>query len=345
MRTFHFGETEINQASSALIVPEIGINHGGSLDVALRMADAAIEAGATLIKHQTHIPDEEMSEEARHTIPGNDPRSIYDIIAECSLSEEDEFRLAEHIRSAGAVFFSTPFSLAAVDRLETLDVPLFKIGSGECGNFPLLEKVADTKKPVILSTGMATKDTVRKAVEILSQSGKDVAILQATNLYPSPPHVLTLSAITELSEMFPDNLIGYSDHTTSNVASIAAIALGARIIERHFTDSMSRQGPDISCSMDPIHFRELLDAAEMLRQALPGGKIVNEEEEVTRQFAFASLVATRPISEGETLTDQNTVLKRPAGGDFDATTRERALGRVAGQNILPNIQIREAWLQ
>lgn len=345
MRAFSFSSVKISQDSAALIVPEIGINHGGALDVALKMADAAIEAGATLIKHQTHIPDEEMSEEAKRTIPGNDPRSIYDIIAECSLSEEDEFRLAAHIRSAGVVFFSTPFSLAAVDRLESFGVPLYKIGSGECGNFPLLEKVAATKKPVILSTGMADKETVRRAVEILSHSGEDLAILQATNLYPSPPNVLNLSAITELSEMFPKRLIGYSDHTTSNVASIASISLGARIVERHFTDSMSRQGPDISCSMDPEVFRELLEAAEMLREALPGGKIVNEEEEITRQFAFASLVATRPIPAGDTLTDKNTVLKRPAGGDFDARTREKALGRIASQNIAPNIQIREAWLQ
>ena len=335
----------MSQDGTALIVPEIGINHGGSLDEALKIADAAIEAGALLIKHQTHIPDEEMSEEARSAIPGNDRRSIYDIIAECTLSENEEARLAEHIRSAGAIYFSTPFSLVAVDRLVALDVPLFKVGSGECGHFPLLEKIAATGRPVILSTGMNTMETVEKAVGILSQSGADVAILQATNLYPSPPDLLNLSAITDLSSKFPRHIIGYSDHTTSNVAAIAAIALGARIVERHFTDSSQREGPDISCSMTPRQFSELLDASEALSRALPGGKIVNPEEEVTRQFAFHSLVATRAIAVGERLTTENSTLKRPAGGDFFAETMYEAIGREAAQGIPANRQIRREWLR
>ena len=345
MRTFQSEGISVSQDAAALIVPEIGINHGGSLDAALKIADSAIEAGASLIKHQTHIPDEEMSEEARSAIPGNDPRSIYDIITECSLSEDEEAHLAEHIRSAGVIYFSTPFSLAAVDRLVGLDVPLFKVGSGECGHFPLLEKIAATGKPVILSSGMNTMETVQKAVSILSQSGADIAILQATNLYPSPPELLNLNAITDLSGKFPPHIIGYSDHTTSNVAAIAAIALGARIVERHFTDSLSREGPDISCSMTPREFSELVAAAEVLSRALPGGKIVNAEEEVTRQFAFSSLVSTRAIAVGEPLTTENSTLKRPAGGDFFAETMHDAIGREAAQDIPANRQIRREWLR
>lgn len=345
MRQFRTEILAVTQDSPALVVPEIGINHGGSIDTALKMADAAVLAGARLIKHQTHIPDEEMSEEAHHVIPGNDPRSIYDIISECSLSEADEARLANHVREAGVVFFSTPFSLAAVDRLEALGVPFYKVGSGECGNFPLLERIASTKKPVILSTGMQSMQTIKAAVSILQDSGEDVAILQATNLYPTPPHVLNLSAINDLKEQFPKHLVGYSDHTTSNVAAIAAIALGARIVERHFTDSFSRKGPDISCSMDPQDLKELIEASELLSEALPGGKEFNEEEEVTRRFAFASLVATREINVGEMLDETNTVLKRPAGGDFDSENRQEAYGKRAGAKIPPNVQIRAAWLE
>ena len=344
MRQFRFGSVVADDKRPALVVAEIGINHGGSLDDALEMADAAIDAGAHLIKHQTHIPDEEMSEEARFVVPGNDSRSIYDIISECTLTEEEEHRLAEHVRSRDAIFFSTPFSLAAVDRLVAMEVPLIKIGSGECGNFPLLEKVASTGLPVILSTGMNTRETIRSAVKILSQSQADLAILQATNLYPSPAHVLNLGAITELREMFPENLVGYSDHTTSNVAAIAAMALGARIIERHFTDSKHRVGPDIVCSMDPAELRDLLAAAEFLASALPGGKEVNDAEDVTRAFAFSSLVATTLIPAGATVQADNTVFKRPSGGDFHPGNLNEALNRTARVEIPPNVQLKKDWL-
>jgi N-acetylneuraminate synthase len=245
------GTRIVGPAHTPLVIAEIGINHEGSLDTARQMVDAAQRAGVEVVKHQTHIVDDEMSAAARRVIPGNARESIYDIMARCALSEEDELALKEYVESKGMIFISTPFSRAAADRLQRMNVPAFKIGSGECNNYPLLKHVASFGKPIILSTGMNTVEGVRKAVAIFESAGAPYALMHTTNLYPTPPHLVRLGAMTELMDAFPGAIVGLSDHTTSNLACLGAVALGASILERHFTDSMSRPGPDIVCSMDP----------------------------------------------------------------------------------------------
>jgi N-acetylneuraminate synthase len=322
-----------------LIIAEIGINHGGSLDVAIEMAGAAIDAGAEVIKHQTHIPEDEMSIEARSIVPPHTSSSIYDIIAGCALDENDEKSLKDYVESRGAIFLSTPFSRAAVDRLERLGVDAYKVGSGECNNLPLLEYIAAKNKPVILSTGMNSLDNVHKAVEIFERYEIPFALLHCTNIYPTAPEHVRLGAILEMQKAFPGVIVGLSDHTTTIYPCLGAVALGASILERHFTDSFSREGPDISCSMDPEQLRNLIEGSRIIFAARGGKKGPLEEERGIIEFAHASVVAIKNIDPGEVLSTDNIWVKRPGTGDFSASEFQSILGKVAKSRILAGSQL------
>jgi N-acetylneuraminate synthase len=340
MDSFHIGDRLVGLAHPPLVIAEIGINHGGDLSVAIEMAKAAIDSGAEVIKHQTHIPEDEMSSEAKTVIPGNSDKSIYEIIEECALNEDDEFALMNYVKSRGAIFISTPFSRAAVERISRMDLPVIKIGSGECNNYPLVKLVAKLGKPVILSTGMNTIDSIRPSVNILEAHGLPYVLLHCTNLYPTPTDLIRLDAIKELEDSFPRAVLGLSDHSTSNYPALASIALGARVIERHFTDSYDRVGPDINCSMDPAQLKELLEGSRTIFQALGGSKRPAEEEGVTIAFAFASVVTIKAIKAGEKLSMENIWVKRPSGGDFLARDFESLLGSTANTDIPANVQLK-----
>jgi N-acetylneuraminate synthase len=331
----------IGDNHSPVVVADIGINHEGSLELALAMADAAIDAGAEIIKHQTHIIEDEMSNEAKLVIPGNADVSIYEIMDRCALSEPDEKRLMEHVQQRGAIFISTPFSRAAVDRLVKFDIPAFKIGSGECNNYPLVKYIARFGKPVIISTGMNSIETVRPSVEILQKAKVPYALLHCTNVYPTPPELVRLGAMIRLKEAFPDAVVGLSDHTTSNYTCLGAVALGASILERHFTDRMDRPGPDIVCSMDPVALSALIEGSGVIFAARGGEKGPVESEAPTIAFAFASVVAIEDIEPGQVLSEQNIWLKRPGGGDFSALDYEDLLGKVATASIRRGFQIKK----
>lgn len=261
------------------MIPEIGINHEGSLQVAKEMVTAAYRAGARLIKHQTHVVEDEMCQVARGVIPGNSTDSIYDIMARCALDEEQERELKEYTESLGMVFLSTPFSRAAAERLERMGVHAYKIGSGELNNYPLIEHIAEFGKPMIVSTGM------------------------------------------------DDN------------ACIAAIAMGADLVERHFTDSMERTGPDIICSMDEAACEELIQAAKEIPQMRGGKKGALPEEQVTIDFAFATVVTIAPIKRGEHFTKDNLWVKRPGTGDILAEEYNSLLGKCAAVDIDTDVQL------
>ena len=175
-----------------LVIAEIGINHGGSLKVACELVDAAIAAGAEVIKHQTHVIEDEMSKDAKSVIPGNSSDSIYDIMERCALNEEDEIKLKKYIESKGAIFISTPFSRAAADRLERMGVCAYKIGSGECNNYPLIEHVAKFGNPMIVSTGMNDIHSIKKTTGILEKYRIQYALLHCTNVYPTPARLVRL---------------------------------------------------------------------------------------------------------------------------------------------------------
>jgi sialic acid synthase SpsE len=339
MCEIQIGTRAVGPGREPLVIAEIGINHEGSLTTAREMVDAAAAAGVEVIKHQTHIVDDEMSAAAKHVRPGNANVSIYDIMARCALSEADEYALKRYVESKGMIFISTPFSRAAADRLQRMNVPAFKIGSGECNNYPLLKHIAAFGKPIIISTGMNTIDSVRKAVAVVEGAGASYALMHTTNLYPTPPRLVRLGAMTELMAAFPGVVVGLSDHTIGNLACFGAVALGAAILERHFTDSMSRPGPDIVCSMDPAQCRELIAGARAMHQMRGGAKGPAPEEQVTMDFAFATVVTIAPVRAGETFTEQNLWAKRPGTGAIPAERYEQILGKRARRNIEPDTHL------
>ncbi len=322
-----------------LIIAEIGINHEGSLQTAFEMVDAAGRAGVEFVKHQTHIVNDEMSEAAKKIIPGNAKDSIYDIMDRCSLNEEDETQLKEYVENKGMIFISTPFSRAAANRLESMNVPAYKIGSGECNNYPLLEHIASFGKPVILSTGMNTIESVKKAVKIFEAEKVPVALLHTTNLYPTPSHLVRYGALIELHEAFPDKVFGLSDHTLNNNACLGAVALGASILERHFTDSMDRTGPDIICSMDEQTCEELIVGSSEIWQMRGGSKEPAKEEQVTIDFAFASVCSIKNIKKGDLFTKENIWVKRPGTGDILAEKFNDLIGKRAIRDIENDVQL------
>lgn len=333
MKEIQIENRKIGLNHPPLVIVEIGINHEGSLKTAFEMVDAAWKAGAEVIKHQTHVVEDEMSKAAKKVIPGNASVSIYEIMERCALNEEDEIKLKEHVESKGMIFMSTPFSRAAADRLERMGVSSYKIGSGECNNYPLIEHIASFGKPMIVSTGMNDIEQVRKTVKILERYNLQYALLHTTNLYPTPVHLVRLGAMQELQKEFPNAVIGLSDHTTSNRACFAATALGACILERHFTDKMERPGPDIINSMDPIALQELIYGSAEIALMRGGKKEAAKEEQVTIDFAFATVVTIKPIKKGEKLTKENIWVKRPGTGQIKAEHYNALLGKTINKDI------------
>lgn len=330
---------KIGQDFPPLVIAEIGINHEGSLQVAKAMVDAAHRAGVEVVKHQTHIVADEMSAAAKKVIPGNANVSIYDIMERCSLNEYDELALKNYVESKGMIFISTPFSRAAAERLKKFDIPAYKIGSGECNNYPLLEHIAQFGKPVILSTGMNTIESVSKAVAIFDKHKVPVALLHTTNLYPTPIHLVRFGAMTQLHEAFPEKVFGLSDHTLNNNACLGAVALGASILERHFTDHMQRTGPDIVCSMDEQACKALISNSAEMALMRGGTKQPAKEEQVTIDFAFATVCTIKAIKKGDTFTKENLWVKRPGTGAILADKFESILGKVATRDLLNDTQL------
>ncbi|MCC6722624.1 MAG: N-acetylneuraminate synthase family protein [Bacteroidia bacterium] len=316
-----------------LVIAEIGINHEGSLQTAFEMVDAAKRAGVEMVKHQTHIVEDEMSSAAMKVIPGNSSVSIYKIMERCALNEEDEIKLKNYIEDKGMIFISTPFSRAAANRLQKMGVPAFKIGSGECNNYPLLDHIASFGKPMILSTGMNNIESVKKAVRIIIKHKVPLALMHTTNLYPTPPHLVRLGAMQQLMKSFPNIPVGLSDHTIGNFACLAATAMGASLLERHFTDHMQRLGPDIICSMDETACLELINGSALIHQMLGGVKEPANEEQVTINFAFATVVSIAPIKKGESLSMSNIWVKRPGTGLIKAEFFNEILGKKAIRDI------------
>jgi sialic acid synthase SpsE len=336
---FEISGRKIGLDFTPLVIAEIGINHEGSLKVAFEMVDAAIEGGAEMIKHQTHIVEDEMSCEAKKVIPGNADVSIYDIMERCSLNEIDETKLKEYVESKGAIFISTPFSRAAALRLERMNVSAYKIGSGECNNYPLLALIASFGKPIILSTGMNDIVSINKAVNIFRKHGTPFCLLHTTNLYPTPDHLIRIGGMEQIQDAFPDAVVGLSDHSIDNLACLGAVAAGASVLERHFTDSKSRTGPDICCSMDTSELAELIKLSGRMAQMRGGKKEAAKEEQVTIDFAYASVVTITAIKKGEQFTEENLWVKRPGTGEFLAEDYDLLLGKVAIQDIPNNIQL------
>ncbi len=342
MKKFKIGKFTIGNDYPPVVIVELGINHNGNLDLAINMTDRAIDAGAEIIKHQTHIVDDEMSIEAKKIIPGNSKKNIFDIIKSTCLDEKDEKKLMDHIRSRKKIFISTPFSRAAADRLGKFNIPAFKIGSGECNNHYLVDYICKFKKPIIMSTGMNSIKSISKSVSVIRKHKLPFVLMHCTNIYPTAFNLVRLNCLEELKKAYPDAILGLSDHTSSINTCLGAVSLGARVLEKHFVDDRSkRKGPDISASMDTNELKELIRGSNQIFKALGNGKGPIKEEKKTISFAFQSVVSTKKILRGEKLTKKNIFLRRPGSGDFLVNDYKKLLGKKVKRNIRKNVQIRK----
>ena len=334
------GDRSIGPNEPPLIIAEIGINHGGSLDVAKSMVDLIVHSGCECVKHQTHIIEDEMTEEAKAIFPPNANKSIWDVMKECSLKLDEEQELKEYAENLGLIWISTPFSRMAADFLDEIDVPAFKIGSGEADNLPLINHIAQKGKPIIMSTGMQSIKSLKNSVNILEKSGVEYALLECTNLYPSPPEIVSLQGIQELKEAFPKALVGFSDHSIGPHIALASVALGACIIERHFTDTRYRSGPDITCSMDPAELRLLVDRSIEIHKALMNPKQRTEPEESVYKFARASVVADRDMAAGHIITEKDIWVRRPGSGEIPGYKYNDIIGKKLRLDVKKNHQFK-----
>ena len=328
----------IGPAHVPWVIPEIGINHEGDVDKARRMIDDAAAAGAEVVKFQAHSPADEMV--PNDVVPANAEVSIWDIISRCTLTWDQDAELKAYAEAAGLTYLSTPFSREAADHLHSMDVPAFKIGSGECNNLPLIDHVAAFGKPVILSTGMNDLGSVARSVEVLRDHRVPYALLHCTSLYPTPYDKVRLGALAELRDAFPDAVLGLSDHTLTNHVALAAVALGASILERHFTSDRTWPGPDIEISMTPDELADLVSGSRWVHEALGGTKSVLPEEQPTIDFAYASVVTLEPVRAGQPLDRGNLWVKRPGTGEIPAADLDRVIGSVAAADLPAEHQLR-----
>jgi sialic acid synthase SpsE len=338
MSRFQIASRGIGEDSPPLVVAEIGINHEGDYGKAVQMVDDAIASGCECIKFQSHVIEDEMI--PNDVIPGNASESIWDIMVRCALTEEEERALKDYVESRGAIFLSTPFSRAAADRLRRMEVPAYKIGSGECNNYPLVKHIASFGKPVILSTGMNDVASVAPSVEILRAARVPFALMHCTSLYPTPYEKVRLGALAELARAFPDAVLGLSDHSLGNYTCLAAVALGARVLEKHFTSDKTWPGPDVPISIDPAELKDLIEGSRAVHKALGGSKSILPEEKPTIDFAYACVVSVRDIAAGESLTRENCWVKRPGTGEIKAVHYEDLLGRKVLRAVPKDRQLR-----
>jgi len=335
------GSRKISSNSKPLIVAEIGINHFGSLKLAKKIVDNIKECGAEAVKVQIHIPNEEMSEEAKKIKPGNSKKNIFKIIQENSLSLNEELILKKYIEKKKLIYIATPFSYAAADWLNKHDIKIFKVGSGECNNLPLINYICKFKKPMIVSTGMNSLKSISRTVSVLNRHNIPHVLLHCVNLYPVNYNLIRLSRISLFKKFFTKSIIGYSDHSIGNAISTAALGLGAKLIEKHFVISKKKKGPDVICSMDKKELKELITFSKQIYASLDSKKDIIKEENVTRRFAFHSVVSNENILKGQKLNKKNLTTKRPGTGDFPASQIYKLYGKISKKNIQKNRLIKK----
>lgn len=332
MKSFTIGNREIGPDAPPFVIAEVGINHEGEIGKALQMIDAAVEAGAEVIKFQCHITDKEMI--PTDMTPGDiSSERLWDIIKRCELTHDEEIEVQKYCDSKGIMYLSTPFSREAADRLHDMGVQAFKIGSGECNNYPLLDHVAAMGLPMIVSTGMNDLAAVRKCVDVIQKHDTPLALLHCTSMYPTPYDKVRLGAIGDLQSNFPDIQIGLSDHSLNIWTCLGAVALGATILEKHFTVTRDWPGPDVPISIEPQELDGLIAGSNAIWQARGGAKTILPEEQPVIDFAYATVVSIAPIKAGQVFTKDNIWVKRPGLGPIKADRFEDVLGSRALRDI------------
>jgi N,N'-diacetyllegionaminate synthase len=316
--TIHIGERPVGVGCPTFIVAEVGVNHNGDYSLAAELIDAAVEAGADAVKLQSFDPDALCS--SRHKASERDMLSKY------VLSEGDLAELRDRAAAAGLIFLVTPFGFQQVDKVVGLGVPAIKVGSGELTHTPLLRHIGTRGLPVLLSTGAADLRDVERAVKVLKSAGcREIGLLHCTSVYPAPDDALNLKAVVTLARHFHDCVVGYSDHSTGTTAGIAAVAMGAALIEKHLTIDRSLDGPDHTASAEPDELARLVREIRRYEQmAGDGVKRPAECESIIGQ----SLVAVRDLHAGHVITPGDLTFKRPGWG-----LRPYMLGQVMGRRL------------
>lgn len=332
----------MNNPQHVIIIAEAGVNHNGDLDLARRMVVAAKEAGADYVKFQTAIPELVISSIAPKAeyqkVTTGAEESQLDMCRKLHLPLSDYAGLKKYCDEVGIGFMSTPFDLVSIDCLANLGMDYWKIPSGEITNLPYLRKIAAKGGRVILSTGMSVLSEVEDAIRILNDGGiarEDIILLHCTTQYPTPYSAVNLRAMDALRSLGCGG-VGYSDHTQGIEIPVAAAALGACVIEKHFTLDRSLPGPDQSSSLEPHELRQMVESVRNVEQALGDGeKVVTDVERPNIEVARKSIVAARAIAAGEVLTEDNISVKRPGSG-ISPMEWDRVIGCPAPRAFRPD---------
>ena len=304
------------------IIAEAGVNHNGSLDIALKMVDAAVVAGADAVKFQTFKAERIIAASApkaayQKQTTGSDESQL-EMVRKLELDEAAHEKLIGFCKEKGILFLSSPFDLESIDLLNRLGMGIFKIPSGEITNLPYLRKLGALKKELIMSSGMADLGEIEDALVVLMKSGtapEAITVLHCNTEYPTPFEDVNLRAMVTIKAAFPGIQVGYSDHTTGIEVPIAAVALGARVIEKHFTLDRNMEGPDHRASLEPDELTSMVTAIRNIEKAMGSGiKKPSPSELKNKPIARKSIVAARNIAKGEVFTDENLTVKRPGTG-------------------------------
>ncbi len=301
------------------IIAEIGVNHNGDLKLAKKLIDKACESGVDAVKFQTYNPDKCTSknlEKAKYqTLNTNNKETLYDMTKKYRLNKFDHIEIINYCNKKNIKCIFSPFDLESIDLLNDLGINIFKIPSGEITNLPYLEKISKLNKRIILSTGMSNLEEIGEALKILKSNGNnDIVVLHCNTEYPTPIEDVNLSAMNTIKETFNID-VGYSDHTLGIEVPIAAVAMGAKVIEKHFTLDKSMEGPDHKASLEPQELKEMVKSIRNIEKAIGNGiKAPSPSEKKNISIVRKSIVANKEIKKGDILTEENISVKRPAGG-------------------------------
>lgn len=323
-----------------LIIAEAGVNHNGSLKLAKQLVDVAAAAGVDIVKFQTFRAENLVSEQAvqadyQKRNLGSSDQSQFSMLKKLELSQVDHRILFEYCREKGVSFLSTAFDFESIDFLSTLNLEFWKIPSGEITNYPYLKRIAQFRKPVILSTGMSTLGEITAAMDVLEEFGlsrNQITVLHCNTEYPTPMCDVNLRAMQTIAAELKVNT-GYSDHTVGIEIPVAAVALGATVIEKHFTLDRNLTGPDHKASLEPQELKAMVSAIRNVELALGDGvKRVSDSERKNKSIARKSIVAACPIKKGEFFSENNLTVKRPGDG-ISPMFWEQVLGKMAGKDF------------
>lgn len=332
-RKFELGKIKINDSMKPIVISECCDNHFGKIENAIKMIDSSKSAGASIVKFQHHLPDEEMLPVVPRSSNFKEP--LYDFLKKYALKLEDHVKLISYCKRKNIEYLCTPFSLRAAEELLKIGVKAFKIGSGEMTDIPTIKKISKFKLPIIISTGMCTVDEIQQTYDEVVKINKNLILMNCTSEYPPKFKDINLGFIPIMKKKFSKAYIGHSDHTSSLVTSIGAVALGAKLIEKHVTLDKSKKGPDGDVSISFKELSTLVKDIDILSKTLGTKKEVYLREKPIRRWAFRSIVSTRDIKKNTTILQSMIWSKRPGTG-IPAKEMTKVIGKKAKRNIPSN---------